>query len=103
MSTYYVVHLRTAIAPENLAEAHAADALYLNARGRPANEARAAWLESENLARALLGACQQPLALRHGEVSMSLRKVDDPAADAARVAVDSDATRAWLESQQTLA
>lgn len=99
MSTYYVVHLRTASAPETLADAHAADAVFLNARGRPCSEARAAWLESEGLAAALLEACRQPLALRHEGVAMSLRKIDDPAADASRIAMDSNATREWLEAQ----
>lgn len=99
MSTYYVVHLRTSVAPETLADAHAADALFLNARGRPCAEARAAWLESEGLATALADACRQPLAVRHGDVELAVRRIDDAAADAARIAGDSDATRDWLASQ----
>ena len=99
MSTYYVVHLRTATAPETLADAHAADAVFLNSRGRPCTAARAAWLESEGLATALREACQQPLALRHEGVALALRKVDDATADAARIAADSNATREWLEAQ----
>lgn len=103
MSSYFIVHLRSALSPEGLTDAHADDALFLNARGRPSTLARAARLESADLAAALLEACRQPLVLRHGDVVLSVRKVDDPEADAARIAADSDATRAWLESQQHLA
>ncbi|MCK7592186.1 hypothetical protein [Pseudomarimonas salicorniae] len=101
MSTYFLVHLSTPAAPENLAEAHAADELYLNVRGRPSDFARAARLESEDLARAMREACVAPLKARYGdEVTMKLRQANgDGADDAQRIANDSNAARDWLVSQ----
>jgi hypothetical protein len=101
MSTYFLVHLHTPTAPEHLADAHAADAQYLNSRGRPSDLARAARLESEDLARALLEACSAPLIERYGEgVKMKLqRAAADAEGDAQRIANDSNATRDWLVSQ----
>ena len=101
MSSYFLVQLTSPSAPEHLAEAHAAGELFLNARGRPCDAARAARLESEDLARALLEASAEPLRARYGDaLSMQvLRASADGADDAQRIANDSNAARDWLVSQ----
>ena len=101
MSTYFLVHLQLPTAPDHLAEAHASGTLFLNARGRACEAARAAKLESEELARALLTACAAPLASRYGDgVSMEVRRASvDGADDAQQIANDSNDTRLWLASQ----
>lgn len=100
MSTYYLVHLHTPAAPEHLVEAHAEDGLFLNSRGRPCEAARAAMLESEELAQALIAACAAPLASRYGDgLKMDVRHASvDGADDAQRIANDSNDTRLWLAS-----
>ena len=101
MPTYFLVHLSTPVAPDHLGQAHAADELYLNVRGRPSDFDRAARLESEELARALREVCVAPLKARYGdEVSMKLRQANGDGADEAqRIANDSNAARDWLVSQ----
>lgn len=103
MTRYFQVHLQTPAAPEHLIEAHAAGELFLNARGRPSDAARAARLESEDLARALLEASSEPLRSRYGDgVAMEVREAHGAGADdAQRIANDSNATRDWLVSQPT--
>jgi hypothetical protein len=101
MSSYFLVKLQTPDAPEHLLEAHAGDGLFLNARGRPCDLSKAARLESEDLARALLAACIAPLRAKFGdELSMKvMQAAAGGAEDAQRVANDSNATRDWLVSQ----
>lgn len=103
MSSYYVVSIQAPVAPEHLVEAHASGPLFLNARGRPCEAVRAARLESEDLARALLDACAEPLRARYGEdLRMRIEAASGEGSDdAQRVANDSNATRDWLVSQPT--
>jgi len=101
MSIYFTVHLRTPEVPDGLVDAHAGDAVYLNARGRPCAEERAAWLESEELARALLQASRHPLIQRFGEnLKLGIRQFSNPEeVIAERIARDSDTVRDFLATQ----
>lgn len=101
MSTYFLVHLHIPTAPDHLAEAQGDGSVFLNARGRACEAARAAKLESEELARALLQACKEPLVSRYGDsIAMEVRRATvDGADDAQQIANDSNETRLWLASQ----